>query len=259
MNQRGQFRSVERFAIYYAAGAVDKLMQFDAVVLEPGHRSQAEIKTLQLSGVLVLAYVSVMEVHAEHPLGLFVGEAEFLRQPFPPHDFMIQEEYGNRMVDLTSSSWRGHLLRHVGELLTRHGYDGVFLDTIGDVEMKNIPNSLQQVEAATEFVEQVRKWFPSSIIVQNNGLEILLRHTAPCLDGVTWENPPLDVPESKAWVAAVAQHLVQVRLKHPMKIYVLFEGSRQNTRSDFLRGRSFAQEYGFVPYFSPMHYQSFHR
>lgn len=256
--KRQLFRATDRFSVYYGTGYLDKLLQYDTVVIESGHRKADEIRTLQANGTLVLAYVSVMEIHDAHPLFTYVKDEQYLRTARSPYSYILQEEYGNRLVDLTSENWRGHLLRHIGHLIKKDGYDGVFLDTIGDVELPNIVNGMQQVEAAATLVQQIRKWFPDAIVIQNNGLEILCRLTAPYLDAITWENPPIDVQESRQWVRAVAHRLVHLRLIHPLRVLVLFEGRRQDQRIDFLRGRAFAEEYGFTPYFSPLHYQSFH-
>lgn len=251
---RDRFRTIERFSIHYGAGDLEKLSQFEVVVLEPGHRTPQEIKSLKDSGVIVLAYVSVMEVHEEHPLRQFVTESDYLRAQEPPYTYIMQEAYGNRIVSLTSVNWRGCLLRHVGELLVRAGYDGIFLDTIGDVEMTAIRQNMQQVEAAAILVKQMRSWFPEAVLVQNNGLELLCQYTATYVDAIVWENPPLDLPESRDWVEAVAERLSVLAIQDSVRILVLFEGARQENRLHFLRGRAFAQKHGFTPYFAPEHY-----
>lgn len=258
MSNRSQFRTIDKFSIFYGQGGMDRLVRYDAVVVEPANRTSEEIQALHDSGALVLAYVSVMEVHTEHPLAADINEADFLRREKEPFDYIMQTTYNNRLVDLCSPRWQGLLLRHVGELITRHGYDGVFLDTIGDVEMPEMPRPMQQIEAATFLVEQMRKWFPDAILIQNNGLEVLCMQTAEFLDAICWENPPIDIPDSRRWVHAVAQRLVQLRIAYNLRVLVLFEGSHQDSRSDFIRGRSFTDEFGFTPYFSPQHYQSFH-
>ena len=258
MSKREEFLRAEKFAIYYGKGALDRLIQFDVVIIEPGHRTAEEIEVLKLHGTLVLAYVSVMEIHQEHPLRSYVKEDLYLREANPPYGFLIQKEYQNRIVGMDSSNWRGLLLHHIGRLITREGYDGVFLDTIGDVEISNIPNPMRQVDGAKTFVELIRSTFPNHVIVQNNGLEILCNYTAPYLDGIAWENPPLEIKESKQWVKLIAERLVRLKKHYPLRVITLFEGKRQENRFAFLRGRSFAQEHGFTAYFSPNHYLDFH-
>ncbi len=258
MSKREEFLRAEKFAIYYGKGALDRLVQFDVVIIEPGHRTAEEIQELKANDTVVLAYVSVMEIHHEHPLRSYVKENLYLREANPPYGFIIQKEYQNRIVGMDSSTWRGLLLHHIGRLLTRDGYDGVFLDTIGDVEIANIPNPMRQIDGAKTLVELIRTTFPNHIIVQNNGLEILCNYTAPYLDGITWENPPINIKESKKWVKLIADRLSELKNKFSLRVIVMFEGKRQESRVDFLRGRSFAQEHGFTPYFSPLHYLDFH-
>lgn len=255
---RALFRTSDKISIYYGPSNLDRLVRYDAVVIEPAHQTAESIKALHDVGTLVIAYVSVMEVHDEHPLAGEVAETEFLRSEKEPFDYIVQPIYNNRIVDMRSARWRGLLSRHVGELLTRHKYDGLFLDTIGDVEMPQLPEQMQLVEAAAAFVEQLRRWFPEAILIQNNGLELLSLQTARFLDGISWENPPIHISGTRHWVSAVADRLVKMRLAYNFRVFVLFEGAHQEDRADFIRGRSFADKYGFTAYFSPLHYQSFH-
>lgn len=258
MGLRIKFRDFQKYAVYYGNGNLARLSRYDVVVVEPGQQSSEDVQFLRSHGTLVLAYVSVMEIHSHHPLMKAVVDADFLRSENPPHEFIVQETYQTRLLNLTSAHWRGILIRHIGRLLTQEGYDGIFLDTIGDVEDSTIPRSYEQLEYAVQIVAQIRQWFPDSILVQNNGLEALCMRTAEFLDGIVWENPPIALPDSRHWVKAIAERLERLRDTFNLRILVLFEGSGQDTRSNWIVGRNFAAEYNFTSYFSPQHYLTFH-
>lgn len=257
MSKRSQFRSFQKYAVFYGQGEEQRLSRFDVVVVEPAHRSEQEVRFLQENDTLVLAYVSVMEIHPAHPLVQELTPGDYLVSDKPPYEPLSQADYGSRLLDLTSVHWRGILMRHIGQLLTKDGYDGILMDTIGDVEMPTLPSPSLQVDAAIQFVKQLRRWFPDAIIVQNNGLELLCLQTAPDIDALVWENPPLWQPDSRHWVQAVADRLKQLREDYNLRILALFEGARQDKRNDWIRGRRFADEHGFVSYFSPIHYLTF--
>lgn len=257
MSRRAKFREFQKYAVCYGKGHVDRLSRYDVVIVEPIHIQSEEVQFLQSTGSLVLAYVSVMEIHPNHPLNQEVEEADFLYSEGPARAPILQPQYHNRMMDLTSVHWRGVLMRHVGRLITQAGYDGVFLDTIGDVESPSIPRGIEQFQSAVHIVTLIRQWFPDAILIQNNGLELLCVKTAAHLDGIVWENPPLWHHESRNWVTAIAGRLEALRDAYNLKVLVLFEGSRQDTRNDWIRGRSFADEHSFTAYFSPTHYLAF--
>lgn len=246
-------KEVHHFAVHYGGGVISDLTSFDLAVVEPAHYTPTEISWLQSRGTRVLAYVSVVEIGDYHDLFSNVSREDFL---FCDGEPMRQPAYGTYLLDLTSARWRGTLLHHVGTLLTQGGYDGVFLDTIGDVEMPNLPDSFAQVDAAVQFVQNIRRWFPDAWIVQNNGLELLCLRTAQWLDGIVWENPPIDDKESVMWVARITDRLHELAKSHQVASLLLFDGMERMERPALLVRRRFADSHGFPIYFAHTHYQS---
>jgi len=253
---RMKFKNMSKYAVYYGAGELDQLSQFHMVVVEPLHRTTNDIEFLHKKGALVLAYVSVMEVHSSHPIRSLISEDFFITDSGNPETYLKQPEYGNYLIDLSNRKWHGILLNHIGQLLITQGYDGIFLDTIGDVEMPNLVNPMVQVDGAVRLVQNLRKWFPNAVLVQNNGLELLCMQTAPDLDGIAWENPPLQVQGSQGWVNAIAKRLSMLQQEYGIVPMVLFEDRNQMSRQDWLVRRDFSDQHGFCAYYAPKHYMS---
>ncbi|MCL6547402.1 MAG: endo alpha-1,4 polygalactosaminidase [Alicyclobacillus sp.] len=258
MSVRAQFLAFQKYCVYYGPGELERLSRYDVAVVEPLNRTKADLAFLRSHDTLVLAYVSVMEVHPSHPMAAELQPADYLWTPGSKRHPLTQPVYGSRLLNLVSPRWRGILVRHIGQLLAQDGYDGIFLDTIGDVERPDLADAAVQMAHAISLVEQLRRWFPEAILVQNNGLEMLCLKTAAAVDGFVWENPPLARPASRHWVNAVAERLKQLRDLYGVRVLVLYEGPRQDTRAEWLRGRSFASEHQFTAYFAPEHYQAFH-
>lgn len=251
MIQRKRFLEIDSFAVYYGPGSLKDLAEFDAVILEPGNHAPADVEWLKKQGTLVMAYVSVMEVGERHVLWPRVTDDMILcRQGVP----VKQDAYGTFLMDLTSSRWKGLLSHHIGALIAREKYDGFFLDTIGDVEAPNLPKQSELIKEAVEWVRNVRKWFPNAVIVQNNGLEILCQQTTPMLDGITWENPPLELKSAEGWVARIVERLDSLRKSHELKVMVLFDGSENMSRKEWILRSRFADQNQYIAYFAPTHF-----
>jgi len=250
--QREDFQNIRNFVVSYGQSRTRDMESYDVAIVEPARHTREEIQSLQAKDTFVLAYVSVMEMHTSHQLWPKLSSTDFLKSA---GERIYDGQYDTYLLDLTSSSWRGILLRHIGELITVQKYNGVFLDTIGDVERTDIPNAWMQVNAAVSLVEEIRNWFEGTIIVQNNGLELLCDRTATYLDGIIWENPPIHQKLNTAWVQLMSEKLKNINQKHQMKTLLLFDGAEEMKRVEWLRKKRFADFHRFVLYIAPRHYQ----
>lgn len=248
---RNRFQEIESIAVNYRTDGVEKLREYDAVVLEPLNHTPEEIQELKRNNTIVLAYVSMMESGPHHVLWPKVTPSMYLSDANGP---VRQEMYDTTLMDLTVDKWRGLVARQIGELLKVGRYDGVFMDTLGDIERPYLPKQTQVYEAACEWIAQLRSWFPDAIFVQNNGLEFLCLRTAPNLDGIVWENPPLGDKSAQAWVARIADRLHDLERSHTLKLITLFDGVEEMERRDWLLKRSFSNTHRFLSYFAPRHY-----
>ncbi|QSO51129.1 endo alpha-1,4 polygalactosaminidase [Alicyclobacillus curvatus] len=251
---REAFKSIKKFAVYYGPKNIMALGNYDCVIIEPSRFSDEDIILLKERGALVIAYVTVMEIgpiHKDHWAAL--REEDFLHRDGKRIE---KVEYNTFLLDLTSARWRALLHQEVGKLLAHRGFDGILLDTIGDVEDYGLPDSARQIEAAGEIVAGLRRWFPKAIIIQNNGLEALCLHTAPYLDGITWENPPISQKPSRTWVKLIADRLDSLSKAHGVTIMTLYDRAENLPRKEWIRCRRFADEHGYLSYFAPTHYLS---
>ncbi|MBW9234388.1 hypothetical protein JQK62_19395, partial [Leptospira santarosai] len=121
---------------------------------------------------------------------------------------MRNEAFGTFVVNLQSKKWINHLLGKVHHLLSELKADGLFLDTIGDIEWPSIPQSIKQnqLDAVINFLHVLKLLYADHLFIQNNGLESIYLETAPYIDGICWENPPFSVAESEEWIDHMIQH-----------------------------------------------------
>lgn len=222
LDKRISLNSINRFAVYYGINAVNKLKEYDLVIIEPLAYNKAEIEKLRASGTIVIAYVSVMEIHKLNSLYNLLKEDDFIKVN---GKYIVNEEYGTYLLNINSERWKAILMHHIGNLIMNEGYDGVFMDTIGDVEYQGIPKILQTklISGAINFIKTLKNTFNHCIIIQNNGLENLCDYTWHLIDGVCWENPPINYKYNKKWVKAIISKLEQLQQGEEKKLLILFE------------------------------------
>jgi len=241
---------IKSFCVYYGRGRSEELSQFDLVVVEPLGHDVEDIKQIQKSGTLVIAYLSVMEILSGSEQFKILVENDFLNINGKR---IKNKEYGTFIIDIRSKSWNLILEHTINHFIYHIGYDGIFLDTIGDVEWSEIPNEYRDsvLLAAVNFVQRTRIQFPESIIIQNNGLVELCQLTSPYLDGLCWENPSSSSREDLKWSKIVAKKLKFLKKKEKLTIFLLIENTSQS-RSGFVL--KLARKNRFLTYLAPIQY-----
>jgi hypothetical protein len=189
------------YAVYYGHGRLEELAGFDLVVVEPAaHRSHA-IAGLRSVGVMVLAYMSALEVPRSTYRSGPADERLWVRgAPLhnPAFDNWVLAPTPVRARDLVDRA----------QQLARH-YDGVFLDTLGAVEDERIPAAerLRLALAAGHLVRTLRQAWPQGRLVQNMGIWGVHRFTRDYVDGLCWEAFPPHPDLAPAWTAAKCDEL----------------------------------------------------
>lgn len=222
MDRLARFSAARNFALFYGCGRGEEMSRFDVAVVEPAGQNKDSLRIMRESGTLALAYLSVVEVNPGAPEFKLLKDKDFLSRDGRP---VINDEYGNYMADLRSSSWTGLLLRKAGSLMAGSGYDGLFLDTIGNVEFCGFEAGLRDslLFAAADVVRQIRKTFAEFILVQNNGLENLCLLTSGDINGICWENPCFHDQSRMLWASVVTSRLEELKERHGIKVLMLLE------------------------------------
>jgi endo-alpha-1,4-polygalactosaminidase (GH114 family) len=254
MTRREKFRSLRSFALYYGRGEADRLARYDVAVVEPKGQSPGDLKKLQASGTLVVAYVSVMEVASYDPELAWLKEDDFLRID---GERARNDEYGTTLVSLSSARWRGLVHHRIGTLLLRDGYDGIFLDTIGNVEWETLGDrTTSERAAAVGLVRELREAFPSHVFIQNNGVVRLFTDTARYVDAVCWENPPFHLPQTRDWAERLAERIGEEAKSYGCSVLLLAEQGLDRSPLAAEKVDEVASRLGFASYRAPHRYLS---
>jgi len=222
INKRQRFKQIKNFFLYYGIGKAEESSQFDLAIVEPQGQNKESIEIMQSAGTLVIAYVSVVEIFEGFPYYKLLKDEDFLKIDNKP---VMNKEFNTYLIDLKSERWSSILMHHIGNLILNENYDGIFLDTIGDVEFSIFNEKLQGqlICNAVELIVKIRNLYKDIIIIQNNGLNKLIESTSKLIDGICWENPIFGNPESADWMEYVIHKLSTLSKEDGIKVLLLYE------------------------------------
>ncbi len=240
------------FVVYYGYGPLPEISSYDIAILEPAGWRREDVQALRSQGVRCIAYLSAMEATRATLNRVGVAERQLLRLGEGP---WRREQFDTYVVDPRARTWREYVLREASRLVAE-GWDGVFLDNLGDVEDQLVQDrSGWLLPAAADLVRGVRQAVGDRLLLQNNGIFLLLPLVAQLIDGVCWEGS-FDPDETTGpWLRMVLEQIAKVVRQEgitPMLLSEIPDDAAAAPRLQMLDGLS--RRYGFLSYAAPLDY-----
>lgn len=210
---------IKKFAVYYGYDNEQALMDYELLILEPKAHSKEGLCQLKDAGKLVIAYLSVIEISEEDELFSLLSKADLLSFN---GILAVNPEYQTYYMDITKERIRNIIIHRAISYL-ESGYDGIFLDTIGNIDYLELYNRQELYNSATLLLNEVKLAFPSCIVIQNNGFLELCDYTAKYIDAICFENPPLSTIGNVLWTYSAIKRLNAVAKEHNLRVLLLEE------------------------------------
>jgi hypothetical protein len=232
-------RSARPFYIYYGLGtpeALDRLRRETLVIVELRQWKSADLSSLRAGGTQVFGYLPVMESPAWNEQRIpQLSDGDYWLQDGQPVRF---DKWDSYLMDIRSSAYRRLLLEEWRAMNSGWPIDGIFLDTVGDIE-EYIPESRRQEvnQAYRAFLALAASRFPTLRRIQNRGFA-QLETCSSLLDGFLWEDWRADWARD-AWAARWVHELRKLNRERNLTIYAV-------SSSDSDAGGKAARKLGFV-------------
>lgn len=218
---KGPFHTVESYTIYYGAPteqALQRLKQVDLAIVEPTAFTKEQLQEVQASGTLLIGYISVMEAPVWNVRRMQRLQEEDYYQPQGRKIHFA--EWDSYLMDLRQPGYRSLLLSEVQESIIDKGLDGIFLDTVGDIDdYVTSPGDQRELRAAYRtWLQQLHGRTGSLPVIQNRGFDTL-EHAVPYIQGVLWEDWKSGW-ERDAWTSSRVGRLLKEQ-KRGLKVFTV--------------------------------------
>ncbi|WP_313122462.1 putative glycoside hydrolase, partial [Exiguobacterium sp.] len=145
-------------------------------------------------------------------------------------------------TDITSKHYQAVLMKEVEKQIVQKGLDGVFLDTVGNIDNEHADQPVvleQQRIGMKNFLKSLKKKHASLSLIQNWGFGTLKYRTYPYVDGIMWENFNYSTVANDQWSKDRMTDLQKLNQSQDIKTLTI--SSVQGTKSETL-----AQKNGFL-------------
>ncbi|WP_373230222.1 glycoside hydrolase family 66 protein [Cohnella sp.] len=179
----------DRFYVYYGLGtpeARNRLLGEPLVIVELRQWHPDDLHRLREGGTKIFGYLPVMESPSwdEDKINRLENRDYFLKGG----QRVRFEKWDTFLMDLRSPSYRRLLFDELEDMHRQWPIDGIFLDTVGDIE-EYVPDYAkeQMSEAYRAFLAVAASRYPQTKRIQNRGFS-QLNACCDLLDGYLWED-----------------------------------------------------------------------
>ena len=194
---------INSFQIFYGSPTIEKinsLSKSDLVIIEPMAFSNQELALVQESKTTIIGYVSLMELEN--------WNTELKKQVIDS-DYVIQkgkqiyiEEWDTYIMDIREPHYRDILLWKINHKIVERKMDGVFFDTVDDLEyyFRDDPKIVKEMQIAfVTLLHDLERLHPELLIIQNRGFKTYQEETHRLVDGVLWEDFEANNQKEEQW------------------------------------------------------------
>ncbi len=270
-----RFATARSWCLYYGPetpDCVDRLGKYEIVVLDPAALGTNAVKTISAlhdRGCLVAGYLSMVEVAPWHRYRSRIPHEWYLVVDGSPWAPWAGKEVGwdsNLSASLAEPQWREMLVGLVQSEVLDYGCDGVFMDTLEDLDFQGLPaeERPRQLDGLRQLMAALDERYPDAFFIANRTLQGTLSAVAPNVDAICWEDfstKYLESPDTRPWMDGVAKGIAAEAAKRPadkpLRVLALDDLADD---ADFPAERAAvyanAKAFGYLPYCTKGNYHS---
>ncbi|ODJ59952.1 endo alpha-1,4 polygalactosaminidase [Brochothrix thermosphacta] len=206
-----------------------KAKNIDMMVIEPLEMNKAAIKKMQKQGTLVFGYVNAMEVDRWNKASYKKMQKEdFYYDKAKKKKYF--KEWDSYLVNMTSKHYQELLIKEVQQQVIKKDLDGVFFDTVGNID-DFVPSKQQKAYRAgmVNVLKTLKKQQPKLLIGQNWGFDTLEKATAPYVDFIMWEDFNYTELQQDDWAQQQIKRLERIRQKEHVEVFVVSFKDKQKS------------------------------
>ncbi|WP_252100525.1 endo alpha-1,4 polygalactosaminidase [Exiguobacterium sp. SH31] len=247
------FDEISSYKIFYnipTEAIIEDMTRYDLVIIEPIWYTPEQIEAIRSNGTKVLGYINVMEADTwnRELIGQMKQDDFFYRDG----ERIYFPKWDSYLTDISSDHFRKILMREIQKQVINKHLDGIFLDTVGDIDDVHLdyPEDLtEQLNGLEAFLKAIKQTYPGIPIVQNWGIETLERTSAPYVDGFMWEGFNYSEITSDSWSMEMLDRMNVIQEQYGIAVLTVSD-------QEAAISRDLAEANGFIHYHEPTYYDT---
>lgn len=183
--------NVKNYKIYYGQvndSEAEQLGNYDMAIVEPHQIKKEHVKKIKETGTLTFGYISIMELPAWNEA--FVEKVKASDYLLVDGEKVYVDEWDTYLMDITNTHYQQLLLHEIEKEIIQKQLDGIFLDTVGDIDdffHENERMTAHLRNGYLELLQTINRKYPDQLLIQNWGFPTLRTVSKDYVDGVMWE------------------------------------------------------------------------
>jgi len=244
--QSAPLASVNDFVVFYgdvSAENIPQIISYDLAVVEPSAIDSSEMSQLKSAAILLFGYYSVHEVEPYDTRKIsLMNESDYL---YINGIKDYNSKYDCFNGDIRSAHFQEISLQIIKERIVDKGYQGVFLDTMDDIEAITDPVLKEELlRGYLGFLDRLNQTFPNLLIIQNRSFSLYLRGSSQSVDAIVYEGFNHTKFESLPYYQNLASQLSEVANRDHDVIMAI---SHTDAAANFEMCKSFRWLYTYCP------------
>lgn len=245
-NVHNPLLDVNSYKIYY--GEIDdsqakQLSNYDMVVIEPHETTTEHVSEIKESGTIALGYISIMELQTwDEEFVEKVKDTDYL---LDDGEKVYVEDWDTYLMDITNPHYQQLLLDEIEEEIIEKQFDGILLDTVGDIDDfyhddEEMASYLRN--GYVELLQSISEKHSDLLLLQNWGFETLETSSKDYVDAIMWEDFDKNSLKNSKWGQDWIQYFQTLESEENIAVFTV----TPDTKSF-----KYSKKYGFVPYKNP--------
>ncbi|MFY9858402.1 MAG: endo alpha-1,4 polygalactosaminidase [Exiguobacterium chiriqhucha] len=247
------FDEIHSYKIYYnmpTEAIIEDMARYDLVIIEPIWYTPEQIETIRSNGTKVFGYINVMEADSWNRA--LIGQMDKDDYFYRDGERIYFPKWDSYLTDISSADFRKILIREIQKQVINKHLDGIFLDTVGDIDDVHLdyPKDLaEQLAGLEEFLQAIERTYPGVPVVQNWGIETLERTSAPYVEGFMWEGFNYTEITSDSWSMEMLDRMNAIQDEYGIAVLTVSDQEEATSRD-------MAEANGFIHYHEPTYYNT---
>lgn len=199
-----------------------EIMKSDAVILEPTALSEQSVKVLKDNGVKIFGYVSLMQLENwNEELKEHVVDTDYVKVN---GEKIYIKEWDTYVMDVRERHYRDALLWKIETYVTGQQLDGVFFDTVDDLDYYfNHHKEVQQQmrRGYQSLLKDIKQRYPDLLVIQNRGFETYQASSRLKIDGLLWEGFKVEDLKDSEWAKKWLQYFKKEQLFGRVRVFTV--------------------------------------